>query len=252
MLLTTLRAEFLKTRRTLALALTIIAPAVIVAFVTGFFYLEPNRSRAVPGENPWESYSQIVLVYWNMIMLPLFITLETALLAHLEHGQRNWKLLFTQPVPRWSVYAAKLVVALAWIALSFAALLALLVAAGGVLQVVNPGYGFNAPVPWESLLRIAALSYLAAWFMIACHLWVATRWQSFVVAMGVGIAASIFTVFLFGEDAAAYFPWSVPGTLAYGTPDPATVSLAMAICLGGALVAALCGGWDVLRRDVAG
>jgi hypothetical protein len=251
MLAKTLWAEILKTRRTLALLLTIIAPAVIVAFVSGFYFLRPDSFRPIAGENSWNPLSQMVLVYWNLLMLPLFITLETALIAQLEHGQKNWKLLFAQPVPRWSVYAAKLIVCCLWIATSYGFVLVFILAAGGILQGLYPNYHLDAPVPWGKLLPLMGLSCLASSFMIAFHLWVASRWQSFVIAMGTGIAASIVTLFLFGEEVANYLPWSIPGVLAFGLPGPATTGIALAICLPGAVVAALLGGWDVLRRDVA-
>lgn len=250
MLVKSLWAEILKTRRTLALALTGIAPAVIVAFVVGFYYQRPDFFHPVAGVNPWDQLSQMILIYWGLLMLPLFITLETALLTQLEYSPQNWKLLFTQPVARWTVYTAKLILCLLWMALSYGMVLVLMLAAGGVLQLLRPAYGFDAPVPWGSLLQQMGLSYVASWFMVAFHLWVASRWSSFVVAMSTGVAASIATMFLFGEETANYFPWSIPGVLTTGTLEPATVTIALAICLIGAAAVAFLGGWDVLRRDV--
>ena len=78
-MLKSLWAEMLKTRRTLALLLTVIAPTVIVVFVVAFYFQRQDFFRPVAGGNPWNQFSQLILVYWNLLMLPLFITLETAL-----------------------------------------------------------------------------------------------------------------------------------------------------------------------------
>jgi lantibiotic transport system permease protein len=246
-----LRAEALKTKRTLALILTWVAPVVIVMLVSAFYLQHADYYAPKKGINPWTTYSQMILVYWNLLMLPLFITLETALITQLEHGRKNWKLIFTTPLPRWTVYASKQGIILGWIALSYGALLALMAVSGGVLQWIHPIYGLNAAVPWGEILRLAVTTYLASWFMISFHLWVSTHWSSFVVATGTGIAATIVSLFIFGDDSAAYFPWSIPGVLSIDGGSGINVGVSLAIGLLGGLVIALLGGWDAARQDVA-
>jgi len=251
MFIKSIKAELLKTRRTLALALAFVAPLVIVLFVVGFYYMEHEEYfRPTAGQNPWNQLLQMILVYWNLLMMPLFAVLETALIAQLEHGPKSWKLLYTQPVPRRSIYSAKLLVCLGWIAISNIVLLGAILAAGRLLQAISPTFGLAAPFPWRHALWLIGLSYLAGWFMIAFHLWVATRWSSFVVAMGTGVVAAIFTVFVFGEEVANYIPWTIPGAIVSETMEPEVVGVTVAACLVGAMLAALLGGWDVLRRDV--
>jgi len=244
-----IQAELLKTRRTLALALAFVAPLVIVSFVVGFYYMEHEEYfRPGAGQNPWNQLLQMILVYWNLLMMPMFAVRETALIAQLEHGPKNWKLLYTQPVPRRSIYIAKLLVCLGWIAISNIVLLGATLAAGRLLQAISPTFGLDAPFPWRHALWLIGLSYLAGWFMIAFHLWVASRWPSFVVAMGTGVVAAIFTVFVFGEEVANYIPWTIPGAIVSESMEPEAVGGAVAICLAGAVLAILLGGWDVLRR----
>jgi lantibiotic transport system permease protein len=246
---TSLQVETLKTRKTLALMLTAIAPAVIVIVVSGFYIEHASFYKPSEGENAWVQFSQMNMVYWTLLMLPLFITLESALLAQLEHSHQNWKMIYAQPLPRWTIYAAKLITLEIWMALCNLELIAMIVIAGKVLQWIHPAYGLDAPVPWGSIVSSVGLAYLASGFMISFHLWVGTRWNSFVVATGVGFVAAILTGFIFGEDFAYFFPWALPGVITMDL-DNSLRWVSMAIgSLGGGLMA-FAGGWDILRRDV--
>lgn len=206
-----LSAELLKTRRTLALWMTLLAPLVIALLTFAMYTQHSDFYMKNAGFSPWKLLSETMLTYWSLMMLPLFITLETALLGQLEHGHKNWKLLYTQPVPRWGIYAAKLTASLGLLALSTWVLLAITVGLGGLLQLLEPDFGFNQPIPWGGIFRLALLSYLAAWLLVSIHLWVSVRFPSFVVAVGVGIAATIFGMLLFGDEAARFYPWTIPG-----------------------------------------
>jgi len=245
-----LGAETLKLRRTLALAVAVLAPLVIAVFQLAMYLQHLDYYLPLPGENPWVQFSQIALVYWNLLMLPLFITLETALLAQLEHNGGNWKLIYTLSTSRWAIYAAKQLVAMGLVAFSVFVLLGLLVGVGKILQLIEPALGLDAAIPWGYIFKFAGLAYLASWLMISFHLWVGTRWNSFVLAAGVGITATILGVFVFGDDLAKYYPWTLPGTLALEMRDAGPIFTSLFLgCLGG-LVLAFLGGRDVIRQDV--
>ena len=85
-----LSAEILKLKRTLALWLVVIAPSVIV--VTRFLEWTRYGERMVYLDvNPWTRFAQSILTIWGMLMLPLFIILEMALLSSYEHAEKQWK-----------------------------------------------------------------------------------------------------------------------------------------------------------------
>lgn len=245
-----LSAETLKLRRTLALALTILAPLVIALLVFAMYAQHSEYYLKSGGVNPWKQLCDMSLVYWNLLMLPLFITLETGLLTNLEHNRNNWKLIYPLPNPRWAVYAAKQMVAMALFALSLLFMVALIVLLGFVLQGFLPEFGFDAPIPWAEIFSIAGLSYLASWFLISFHLWVSTRSSSFVLAMAVGITATILGIFLFGEKVASYYPWTLPGVVALNGTQSASLWLPLTLGSMGGIAMAFLGGWDVTRRDI--
>src|SRR5205809_6202072 len=77
-------------------------------------------------------------------MMPLYITLETALIAGLDRSENQWKSLLARPVPRWTLYVAKLIVIVAMTAASTLALPCGILMAGAILPRLQPqcGYAF--------------------------------------------------------------------------------------------------------------
>jgi len=256
-----LHAELLKTKRTLAFWLALIAPLVVIALQVVMvwerrdYYLAREMARQA-----WYEYGAQTSVLWGLLMLPLFITLETALVAQWEHQSGQWKHLFALPVPRWALYAAKQVSGMALIGLSITALMGLLVLSGWGLRLLIPGLGFEAAVPWADFAGFGLTMFLGAWLAIAVQTWVAQRWPSFAVASGVGIALTVVGAVVIQSDWASAYPYTLPVIVANGFASEAMRSLHgftdgvpwAQLLLGsvGGIVAAILGGWHVTRRDV--
>ena len=249
-LIRSLSAEFLKIRKTLALGLTFLAPWIILLAVFAFYMRDSEYFMNHAGTNPWTQLSQFSFLYWNLLMIPLFITLETALLGQLEDQQKNWKLLYSQPVPRGSLYFAKQIVAMGLIAISTITLTIGLLALGAFLQWIEPAFGFNVTPPWKEILTTAVVTYLTSWFMISFHLWISIRSESFVIASATGIALTILAFFLFNETAGNFYPWTIPAMLVLkiGTQEPIRVSQAIGVA--GGVLLSLLASFDISRKDI--
>ncbi len=101
-----LNAETLKLKRTLAVWLALFAPLGIAA-LTVLLYVQRADDMINEKVTAWYGFVQQNAALWLLLMLPLFVTLETALLTQMEHGHQTWKQLYALPLPRWAVYAAK-------------------------------------------------------------------------------------------------------------------------------------------------
>jgi hypothetical protein len=242
-----LSAERLKLRRTLALRLTVIAPAVVVVLCVlqfGFTKLE----LAGDPVQAWKAFAGASFALWAFLMMPLFATLEAALLGALEHTDRQWKHLLALPVPRSVHYLAKwaaLVGLLYGTALVFAGLVVL---GGWVLMAIRPDAGIAGwpPVGWLAKQCLAMVT--AALCMAAIQLWVAVRWSSFTVAVGVGMGATI-AGFMIGQSRYGHlYPWTLPVQLFARDAEQATFAVAYGI-LGAGVVLAL-SLWEFSRREV--
>jgi len=121
-----LRAEALKMKRTIALKMVVLAPVAVVLLTLFMASQAPSGTLRRGGivVNPWLALSRVNLQFWGLLMLPLYVALQTALIAGLDHADSQWKALFARPVPRWTIYVAKLIVVTLMAASSAAILVA--------------------------------------------------------------------------------------------------------------------------------
>ena len=90
-LLRALHAELLKLKRTLAFRVIFVLP-LLVALLQFFIVL---RTKKFPADfDLWHTIGTSSLQIWAVFMMPLLITLETALLNGIEHSDRQWKHIF--------------------------------------------------------------------------------------------------------------------------------------------------------------
>lgn len=245
-----LSAEALKLRGTLALWMCVIAPASVVAMVVlQLTFTEIKNPPAYPADQAWMRFAHGVLALWTFLMLPLFVTLQAALLAGLEHANQQWKHLLALPLPRGAHYLAKLLALAAMVLLAVTLLLLLIVLGGGLLGLLQPEFGIAGAPPWAFLLTRIPAIFAAALLIIAMHNWIAIRWRSFTVAVSIGMTATV-AGFLIGQSKnfGHLYPWSLPLHVLAGDGGRLQYAV-LAGLLGGALVAAL-GLADFLRREM--
>ena len=264
------QVEVFKLRRTLALWSALLVPAIVIAMT---MVINLSRSRGtefvLDHPNGWDTLMlDQTLVLWCFVLLPLFVALEAALLAGLEHRENTWKQLFALPVRRWTVYVSKLVVGMALVCLSSLVLAAGTAFQGWLLLRFRPDLGVTSPVPWN-LIFFRNFGFIPVVFLLlAILLWVAIRWRSFTVPMGVGIAGTFIGVMLLrtlknsvstprGPFLASLFPWSLPyvmiAPLSNSSLPETTAGLretALLVGVLGGLFVSVLGCWDTIRRDV--
>ena len=242
-------SEILKTRRSLALWLSILGPLLMAALQFVVFYQRADWVGKQT-DDVWLTFGQQTLVFWALLMLPLFITLQTALLAGLDHAGSCWKHLYALPLSRWIIYAAKQLIGMGLIALSMTLLYASILVAGHLLRLLKPQIGFASLAPWLELLRHTALIYLTSWLLISIHTWVGLRWGNFVVAMGFGIAMTVAGMVVINSEWGRYYPWALPGLVANGFQSEEMLPSQVITGVIGGLLVPFVGGWRVTRRDV--
>jgi ABC-2 type transport system permease protein len=258
------RVELLKLRRTLALWASLLIPLAVIAMTTAINLSRERGTRFVLDEpNGWDSLMlDLTLILWCFVVLPLFVTLETALLAGIEHRENTWKHLFALPIPRWTIYIAKLLVGFSLVCVTSIVLAAGTGMQGWILLTLRPDLGLSRPIPWDLILWRSFSFVPPVLLMLAIQTWVAVRWRSFTIPMGLGISCTAMTIMLlrtiknhmstpYGPHLASYFPWSLPYVvIAPGaTPDLRETAFLFGVLAG--LLALVLGCWEIVRRDVA-
>lgn len=242
-LLRALHAELLKLKRTIAFRVIFVMPCFVA--LLQFFVIW--KTKKVPANfDLWQTHATNSLQIWAVFMMPLLITLETALLNGIEHSDRQWKHLFALPVPRHAVYFSKFVVAqgLALVSTLFLAVLTVIV--GLAATRLRPEFAGVGPAPYAWIVKHALLVWLAAWLIIAIHTWISIRWSGFPIALGTGIAGTFFALFAAGASIGKYYPWLLPLNLFLD----GRFTTALVLGIGGGIVAAVLGCFEFVRRDV--
>jgi pimeloyl-ACP methyl ester carboxylesterase len=241
-----LQAEIFKLRRTLALRMVILAP-LLVALLSFFAQLAAFMAgRGDPPATFWLSLWRNSLLFWILFLLPLLITVETTLLANLEHGEKLWKHTFALPVPRSAIFFAKFVVAQTLAVLSTLVLCALIVLSGWALIATHPALASAGMPPIGAILSLAIQCWLASGLVLSISLWIALRWPGFTVPFGVGIAGTFFALFASSAKVAAYYPWLLALNV-FSENEHATTAAFIGIA--GGIVAAVLGCIDFCRRE---
>jgi hypothetical protein len=182
-------------------------------------------------------------------MMPLFVTLETSLLAGLEHTDKNWKTLLALPAPRWTIYLAKLIVTIAMVWAAMAILAGGLIATATMLKYIQPVLKLgDMPLGlllWP-LLRVAVSCLLA----VTIQHWVSLRWQSFTAAIGFGMTVMVMGFIAVNSATwGRWFPWSMPiHAIRKAATGEANLML---VAVAGAVVVAAVGCWEFSRREIS-
>lgn len=242
-LLRALHAELLKLKRTLAFRVIFLLPFLVATLQ---FFIAWRTKKFAPGFNLWESLPTSSFQVWAVFMLPLLITLETALLNGIEHSDRQWKHIFALPVPRYAIYFAKVIVAQALILISTFILAALIVVVGVVAIYLRPELANSGPVPYGWIAKYAALVWLASWLIIAIHTWISVRWSGFPIPLGAGIGGTFFALFAASASIGKYYPWLLPMNLFIDGRFTSAIVFGVA----GGIIAVLVGCFEFVRRDV--
>lgn len=249
MMMRALSAEALKLRGTLALWMSFIAPALVVALIVLQLAIRDiSRPGTMSPSEAWDTFGTMTLQLWAFLMMPLYITLQSALLAGLEHGNHQWKHLLSLPVPKGVHYLAKFAALLVLTALALLVMGLLLPFGGWVLTHLQPELGISGPAPWRKLATHIPACFAASVLIMAIHTWVAVRWRSFTVAVSVGMAATVAGFLIMqSQKYGMYYPWSMPLQVTVGKGEHLPFAVTASL-VGGSLVS-LAGLWNFVRRE---
>jgi hypothetical protein len=242
-----LRAEMLKLKHTLALWMVLILPLAVATLIvlTGSLY-SPAPARPVTPTAAWQGLASGMFLLWCLLMVPLFVTLETALLAGLEHGNEQWKHLLALPVPPGVHYLAKLFMMVLMVLAAYLLLYILILPAGWILMITAPNRGLAGLPPLANLWQLPLASFGASMLIVALQTWIALRWRSFTTAVSIGIVATVASFIVGQSRFGNYFPWTLPGQMFH---HGSNVHLTLALGLCGSVLVAVLGLADFLHRE---
>jgi hypothetical protein len=242
------QTEYIKSKRTLALYLSVLGPVLAVAMSLFSLAFVDGLAKA-KGIEPWQAYLQPSLALWFSFVLPLVITLQAAQAAQLEHGNHKWKHLLSLPVPRSSLYLGK------WLWLLALSVASNILIAGSVLIVcaINGLTSLSDGSFSQALSYVgsqASIALACSLLLIAIQYVVSVRLASFVAAVSIGFVGTIIGMFVRGPAASwmIFFPWAMPG-IAVRDGGPQTTTM-LAVSVVGAICVIAAGSTEFGRRQI--
>ncbi|MDB5252279.1 MAG: hypothetical protein JWP27_1448 [Flaviaesturariibacter sp.] len=210
-LLTALRAELLKTKRTSSLYFTL-ATAALVPAIFLLNVLTNGGDVAAIGKDPLNTIFKLGAERTGLVFFPLFVILVCTLLAQIEYRNNTWKQVLAAPQKKRNIFLAKFLNINLLILLFLAANLLLTALVAVVTHFMNPSlhvlqHSFN----WTRLFTRTANTYVTMLALCTFQFWLALRFRSFIVPTGVGFAlwfTGMMMSFEFQSSLVDYFPYS--------------------------------------------
>lgn len=237
MILRVLSAEMLKIRKKMIWFLIVLGPIGVVGLQAVNFGLRYDYLTKEYASDLWGGLIDNV----GMLMVPtLFMGLSiiASMTAGIEHQTNAWKQILALPVRKTQVFIGKFLLSVLLLFWSSTLLAAGTIGLGWAL-------GFHmADIPYGELLETAYYPYLAILPFIALQVWLSVTMHNQAIALTVGIAGTVFSLFSVRfED---WMPYKWP--YMPGASDDPLVAVASGLIFG---MVVLCAGMlEFTRKDV--
>lgn len=196
MLIRSIRAEFLKLRRSYIWLAMLVLPLLSAGLGTANYL----NNLGMLTEQWYSLWTQHALFYCALFA-PALTGVYCAYVCRLEHLNRNWNAVMTQPIPVGTMLAAKLT--------AVSILTALTQCLIGILFIVSGKLaGLTAPIPFE-LVYWVIRGWWALTVQAALLLCVALMVRSFAVPVAAGILGGFCGLPALVKGFGVYFPFSL-------------------------------------------
>ncbi len=206
------RSEFYKTRKTMGFWSAVLLPLIICLLLFTGFYSNSARLASMPGMLLWLQFAGAILAVMGSLLLPMLIVFIGYSVNNIEHKADTWKSLFSLPIPKLSVYAAKYIYALFLVILCLTLFVLFTLGLGNLLSILKPMLKFNEYHIESTLVQIYFKLLLSSLGILSIQFLLSLLFRDFLKPMGIGFVATITGVILANTEwkYAYLFPYSSP------------------------------------------
>ncbi|WP_199117192.1 ABC transporter permease [Pedobacter sp. ASV28] len=207
-------SEFYKSRKTLAFWAAVIVPLIICGLIAFGYYTSSEKilKYNYAGMMLWFRYSSAALGVMGMLILPFYVMFMAFSVNNIEHKNDTWKTLFSQPLNKFSIYAAKYLYATMLLLICILLFALLTYSTGYLLQALVPKYTFNDYNPAIILTKFYSKLFLASLGILSLQFILSLVWSDFLKPMGIGFVGTIMGIITanVGWKYAYLIPYSAP------------------------------------------
>ncbi|MDO8994873.1 ABC transporter permease [Daejeonella sp.] len=202
------KTEFLKSKGTAAVWLTILA-ALFIPVIYAMVCLErPDVMVKKINSDPWMAFLRMNWKNVAAVILPLYCVLMTSLIIQIEYRNNTWKQVYTLPRKFADVFFSKFIVIHSFLIGFILLFSSAIIISGLSVARLNPAYHLlSKDIPWMMLLIIASRIYLGLFAITIVQYWLSLRFKNFVVSLGIGMGLWITGIVLMDWDKIVYYPY---------------------------------------------
>lgn len=201
-----LSAEIYKFRRTFTLWMLILAPGFIPAINLIIFWSK-GHEIIKDGQNPWDLLIRFSIDPGNFLF-PFFVMIIALFVNNIEHSANTWKLIYTQPLTRSTVYLSKMKVYIVMILFSLMLFGLFSMGVGYAMQLIRPELGFDQPFNPGLLFGACFKVFLCSLGYASIQFAISQKWKNLILPLGIGLAGFIsFMILVQGWKYAPYHPY---------------------------------------------
>jgi len=215
-----LRSEYYKSRKTGGFWSPIILPIILCALIGYNFYVEAARWKEMPSMLLWMRFSGIILGIMGTLLLPILIVFISYSINSVEHKADTWKSIFSLPIPKASIYLAKIVYAILLILLCLLLFCIFTIGLGNLMSHFKPELRFTDYSFSSYLISVYFKLFLSSMGILSIQFLLSLLFRDFLKPMGIGFAATITGVIAVTQQ------WSWNYLFPYSHPLLAMQSLA--------------------------
>ncbi len=189
----------------------ILLPLLICLLIFSGFLSKGDHGAHTSGVALWIEFSGLILAIMGSFILPMLIIFIAYSVNNIEHRADTWKSLFSLPISKLSVYAAKYFYALFLTFLCLALFVLFTLGFGNLLSVIKPSLRFSEYHIEGLLTRVYLKLFLSSLGILSIQFLLSLLFRDFLKPMGIGFICAITGDIIANNWKYSYlFPYSHP------------------------------------------
>jgi hypothetical protein len=208
-LITSIRSEILKTKRTAAFYFTLVGAAIVpVTYLFNVVFDDISETK----KDPFNAIFKLAAEMNSLVFFPWFVILICTLMPQIEYKNNTWKQVFASPQTKATVFLAKfLSIHLLLLVFLVAHHLFMFTAAVATHFIMPELDLLNQPLDVHKIVVNNVNLYLTVLAIGTIQFWLGLRFRNFIVPTGIGLAlwfTGTLMVFESHSVYAKYFPYA--------------------------------------------
>ncbi len=190
----------------------VLLPLLLCLLLFIGFFVKSEHLVNTPPMMLWLQFAGAILGIMGLLLLPMLIIFIAYSVNNIEHKNDTWKTLFSLPISKMSVYAAKYFYAFFLVFFCLALFVLFTLGFGNLLSVLKPGLKFNEYNIASLLTQLYFKFFLASLGILSIQFLLSLLFRDFLKPMGIGFVCTITGSILASNnwDYAYLFPYSHP------------------------------------------